>query len=538
MAKSTYSLRGKWREALVASVLAALSAPSLAAVGENIGVSLRAMSLGNAVTADPGGIEAVHYNPAGLTHLTGKRHDLTLMAARVRTFAEFNAPDDYKGIFGFKEDPVIGQRSTSADHAFYIPGIGLVKPKVPVIVAPMSGFSYNEPESRFTFADMLFAPQLVAYDRSRQGDDDPTRFGGRTMVLQRFTYFAPSMGYKVSDTLSLGVTASLSHHALALNTDFRAPNQLLAMVGQLQKALCPEGGNPIDTVLFGLCSKGRMNPFNKIANLEFQVSVPSDPTLYLGFLWEPNDWFALGGVYQSESKMRMTGKYKFEYDPNIRAFYDGVSHSALGPIILAALAQPSSVPEKEEGNVTLTLPYPKHIQVGTKFKFGRIQLNGDVSWTNWKAWENFIFDFDQELAALQMARLFGYPDATKLVMPRGYKNTWSGGIGLQVDVTSKLRTRMGVEFRKSSVRPDRIDTVAPLSDDRLYGIGFGYSIDKFTDIDATIAFLHTRYTAQANSSCNLNCDNLLNVVYNPYAGLDVTTGLKVDVGGITIRKRF
>ncbi|WP_137937311.1 outer membrane protein transport protein [Chitinivorax sp. B] len=521
-----------------ASALLAMPSLSWAALSENVGVSIRAMSLGNAVTADPGGIEAVHYNPAALTKLKGKHHDLTILLARIRNSAEFEAPENWEGIFGFKEDPVLGTRSTSDQHAIYIPGRGLSRPNLPLIPAPLSGYSYNDPESRFTYAFMPYASQFITFDRSRRGDDEPARFGGRTVVLQRFNYFVPSMGYKVNDAWSFGLTTSLAHHAVAIDTDFRAPNQLIALVGQLQKALCPEGGNPIDTVLFGLCNKGRMDPFRKIANLNFQVTVPADPTITIGTLWEPTDWFSLGMVYSTESRMRMTGTYKITYDPNIREFIRGVSNSALGPIILTSLAQPTSIPEKEEGNVTLSLTNPAHFQIGTKFKLGRIQLNADASWTDWGKWDKLTFDFDTELAALQMARLFGYPDASKLEMPFKAKSVWSGGLGLQVDVTRRLQLRLGGEYRRSSIGPEAFDTIGPLTDAMLWGIGVGFMVDKDTVIDATMSMMKTRHTAEPNTSCKLNCTNLLNVVYNPYAGERVTAGLKIDAAGVTVRKRF
>jgi long-subunit fatty acid transport protein len=522
---------------VVVGILFLAPQPLWAAMGENIAISPRAMSMGNAVTADTVGTEAVHYNPAGLTKIRGKQGDTHIALAKVRNFAEFNKPANYEGIFGYTEDPVIGQRSISNNHQLYVPGYGVTNAKMPVLVAPGNGWAYNDPDSRFTFATAVFLPMAVTYDRS-EGDDDPARYGGRKTIMQRFTYLAPSVGYKVNDTLSLGITGSLSHFALVTETDFRAPNTLIAMTARLQEALCPEGGNPIDAVLFGLCSKGSMNPFTNVLNMNIEMTTSADPTVTVGMLWEPNDWFAFGAKYSSESKMRLHGKYKITYDESVQEFFKGVSNSALGPIILASLAMPSYVPPEEEGNVSLTLTYPKSIQMGTKMKFGKLQVNTDVGWTNWAAWDQFKMEFDQELAAAQMARLFGFPDATTLTIPRGYQNTWSTGVGLEYAFTNRFRLRGGAEYRKSSIPPDKIDTIAPLSDDILWGLGAGITIDKYTEIDLALSMLHTKFTAPANTSCNLNCTDLFNMVYNPYAGLDVTAGLKIDYAAISIRKKF
>lgn len=530
------SNRLKIRRAVALALLCA-SSPLWAAMGENIAISPRAMSLGNAVVADTVGTEAIHFNPAGLTHIKGKQTDTHMALAKIDMYAEFQKPDNYEGVFGFTEDPVIGQRGHSTNHSLYIPGYGPTGAKIPVLIAPGNGWAYNDPDSRFTFATATFLPMAVVYDRS-EGDDNPARFGGRKTIMQRFTYLAPSMGYKVNDTLSLGMTASLSHFALVTNTDFRAPNTLIAMTGKLQEALCPEGGNPIDAVLFGLCSKGWMNPFSKMLNMDIQATTSADPTITVGLLWEPTDWFAFGAKYATESKMRLHGKYDIKYDENLQEFFKGVSNSALGPIILASLAMPSYVPPEEKGNLSLTLVNPKTVQFGTKLKFGKLQVNTDVHWTNWAAWDQFKFELDQQLAATQMARLFGHADAFQLAIPRGYQNTWSTGVGLQYDVTPRFRLRGGAEFRQSSIPPDKIDTLAALSDDVLWGLGAGITVDKNTEIDLAWSMLHTKFTAPANTSCNMNCTDLFNMIYNPYAGLDVTAGMKLDYVGFSIRKKF
>lgn len=508
-----------------------------AAMGENIAISPRAMSMGNAVVADTVGTEAVHFNPAGLTRIKGKQGDTHFALAKLDMYAKFDKPADYEGIFGFTEDPVIGQSGHSTNHSLYVPGYGPTGAKIPVLIAPGNGWAYNDPDSRFTFATAVFLPMAVVYDRSK-GDDNPARFGGRKTIMQRFTYLAPSMGYKVNDSLSLGMTTSLSHFAMVSNTDFRAPNTLIAMTGKLQEALCPEGGNPIDAVLFGLCSKGRMNPFTKMLNMDLQATTSADPTITVGMLWEPTDWFAFGAKYASESKMRLQGKYHIKYDENLQEFFKGVSNSALGPIILASLAMPSYVPPEEKGNLSITLTNPKNVHLGTRLKFGKLQVNTDVSWTNWASWDQFKFELDQHVAATQMARLFGHADAFMLTIPRGYENTWSTGIGLQYDFSPRFRLRGGAEYRQSSIPPDKIDTLAALSDDILWGIGAGVSVDKNTEIDLSVAFLHTKFQAPNNTSTNLNSTDLFNMIYNPYAGLDVTAGMKLDYVGFSIRKKF
>ena len=93
--------------------------------------------------------------------------------------------------------------------------------------------------------------------------NDPTRFDGQQVILQRLVYLSPSVAYKLSDTLSVGLAIPIAHQSFALNTDMRFPNKLLGIIGKLQDAWCGEGGNPLDTFGFGLCGggkEGRLRP--------------------------------------------------------------------------------------------------------------------------------------------------------------------------------------------------------------------------------------------------------------------------------------
>ena len=71
-----------------------------AQLATNLAIDPRAMSMGNAVTADPPGIASIHFNPAGLSRLEGRQLELQFLGASVGLESEFSAPADY-GVFGF-----------------------------------------------------------------------------------------------------------------------------------------------------------------------------------------------------------------------------------------------------------------------------------------------------------------------------------------------------------------------------------------------------------------------------------------------------
>src|SRR3954470_14050508 len=108
---------------VAAAALALLAQSAHATFTENIGTSPIAMALGNAVTADPPGIESIHFNPAGLARLTGYNHVDTLFIASIRAHTAFQAAPDID-IGGFKDDPVSGTQTGPVRQAVALPFIG------------------------------------------------------------------------------------------------------------------------------------------------------------------------------------------------------------------------------------------------------------------------------------------------------------------------------------------------------------------------------------------------------------------------------
>jgi long-subunit fatty acid transport protein len=536
--------RRRARAALVAAVCLLMGAAlpgAHAALTDNLATSATAMSLGNAVVADPPGIESIHFNPAGLARLKGEQHTQTLFVASIRTSASFHQPDDFD-IGGFKQDPLNGSSTGAVRQRLYIPGIGMPGARLPAAVAPGLGLSYNKPDSPFTFGTMAYLTQAMSVDRSKN-PDDPGRFDGKLVHIQRLVYAAPTVGYKVSDTLSVGVGVPISHSAFVINTDMRMPNTLLGITGKVQEGWCPqEGGNLLDTLGPGLCgggNEGRLNPFKKVANLNVEMTAPIDPTINLGVLWEPNDWFGLGVAYQGGSKTTHTGRYEFNTEPMVRRFVEGLYSSLLGPIIGATLGLPQSIPAVQSGNVTATIPFPSHLQVGFKLKpTERVQFNVDANYSDWGSWDALTLKFDQSIKLLEVARMFGIADSTQLRMPRGYRSVLNWSFGLQTKVNEKLLLRFGYEPRKSSIPADRLDLVGPMPDTKLFSVGFNYKLSPDSDINVAASYLRGDFNVPARSSCNMNCDNFLNIVYNPYAGLDVAGGIRVRYLGFSYTKRF
>ncbi|WP_026146468.1 outer membrane protein transport protein [Zestomonas thermotolerans] len=494
----------------------------------------KAMALGNAITADSSGIDAVHYNPAALTKLKGRQTTVKFITWMMDIRADFDAPPDYGSSFlGLNDDPVKNRSSRTTTAAMYLPGLGGAV-DVPMLFAPLAGISINPPGSKLTFATNVYAPQALGY--SRDGDD-PGRYQGKEVVLQRITYFSPSLGYQVNDELSVGLSIGFSHQAVALNQDFRAPGILTGFTGVAQDLLCIIEGNPFE-VLLNLCG-GDMGPFTDIGNLDIDMQQSLSPTWNFGVLWEPTDWFAWGAVYQSEAKMHLQGKYRMKYSEDWQGFWRGLDSSLIG-VIFDSIT-PDGVFAEESGNVSMDLTYPAHFATGIKLKpHPRWQINFDLKWTDYAAWDKFVLEFDRKLDILKIARVFSPDNATEtsIILDRDYESVWSWAVGVQYDVNDRLSLRFGFEPRPSAIPGNKADVLAPLGDAKLYGLGLGYRWDKDTIIDIGFNYLTSKQSIPSGVSCNVNCTSIDNMVYNPYADLDIETRVKAYILALTYQTTF
>src|SRR5690606_17763728 len=145
-----------------------LGAASLhAQLATNMAVDVKAMSMGNAVTADPPGIMAIHFNPAGLAKLEGRRMDLQFLGADFSIENTFTAPPGYE-VFGYSDDPVVcadapndgaSYRNQFKEGKSTVEGITLYLriindavdlPPVPLLAGPLPAFSVKPQGSNVT----------------------------------------------------------------------------------------------------------------------------------------------------------------------------------------------------------------------------------------------------------------------------------------------------------------------------------------------------------------------------------------------------
>jgi long-subunit fatty acid transport protein len=531
---------------------------SQAQLASNLFLDTKAMSMGNAVTADPVGIMSIHFNPAGLTKLDGRQIQFSLQNIYLKVEYDFKVPDHYDGegqLMDINDDPVAG-KSGSASAATYIPGIG-IQPMdaLPILQLPGAGMSIKPEGSRFTFANAVYVPMAAGFAKD---DDDPGRYQAKKVAMQRFSYLTPSFGYQVTDEFAVGASFLFSHHALALEQDLRAPSILIAVADQLQDAFgCfdkvtgePTGNDPL-VPLVALCG-GKIGPYEDVGTLKVDTQESLSPSFNIGFLWEPKEWFAWGVTYQSGATAHLKGTYELEYTDDFAGFFQKLQSTIFGAIGGAIFQLPSGV-KKESGMVSTEQVFPQRFQTGIKLKFFEdFQFNFDLGWSDFDKWDYLTLEFDRPVSFLSSAKILapGLVTDTSLQQPLGFKSVWSPAFGFAYDLNSRVQLRAGYEPRATSIPDDAMSIQAPLGFMKMYSLGMGYQWDKDTVVDMSMAFMQSKETILAdpqeqndvgpysNSSNALNRNCLTCTVTNPYPSLDVRTKMTIGAVGITYRTKF
>lgn len=504
--------------------------------------SAKAISLGNAVTADPPGIDSIHFNPAGLFRLKGHTRQLKLVLADVSIEGEFTSNQQYDcyfndecasklGISAFEDDPMRNAKSKVEKFAVYVPGKGITA--IPLTIAPLGGVAYQPPASRLTFATAVYAPLAGGFIRD---DDDPGRFCGKKVGLARITYFSPTIAWKYSDELQFGFGVGFSYFGAGLELDYRAANKFVGMLSSLidgQITQFPD--DPFSQAI----QNGGISPFESIFTLQADLVDSFSTSANVGVLWEPSAWLTLGMLYQSETQDRLKGDFSVTLNHDVLNLVRGVSMGNASATFNFLGVDENTGRVATEGHLDLRLP--QHFSVGASIQVTpRYKFNIDWKWTETSVWKELAFYTDENLPLLQLLQLAGIEgiQANGLIFPRGYQDASNFAYGLEYRLDDAIALRGGYEPRKSGIPKDKRDFLIPLGDFDLYGLGVEYKASASDTWDFAFGYAKSDQKIPAGSSTNGNSDRWNNFLYNPSAGLDVRSTLQAILLEISYSSSF
>lgn len=511
----------------------------------------KALALGHAVTADPPGIDSIHYNPAGLSRLKGRQTEVKLVSGAFDVTLDFSreytpswsqhieeaaqgAPED------FTNDEAKGAESKTAGAAAMLPIAGMTK--LPVLVSALGGISYAPPSSKLTFGSNVYAPLMVGFYRN---ENDPGRFVGKEISFTLLTYFSPSVAYQMSDNFSFGATVTFNYAGVGLELPFREPNLGIQWLEKVRQESCHDTRASSDTGLsFGdlipcVENDKSIRLYEPLAYHRFEVENPLTFGVNVGFLWQAQPWLSVGAVYQSPVKMDMKGDFVWHQGESFLKFlkaFDAnspVPFKYLGP--LASLVEPKTV-----GKASIDLTMPDHFAMGTSIQLTpQLKLNTDLKFTRWSEWQALSVHYSNPLAVLVVAGLI-QPDSAPmplgqtLVLPLGFKDTWNTAMGLEYQWSDSLALRLGMEDRPSSIPKEYRSPVLPIGASTLYAVGAEYKPSPSQAFNIALATLKSSIDMPGNTTKVGNSENPMDLIYNPYSG----TGIKADLNVVLIEGSY
>jgi long-subunit fatty acid transport protein len=509
---------------------------------EQMAIDARAIALANTVTADPASTLPSHYNPAGLSWVNdGKMLRNSYALPFLKRTGKFTEDEDWEGLLGGTwgpsapsnpedplsahggPDPLAGKKATNSSGRMYIPFYG----PIDFALSSSMSLSTRSKDSKWTFAHANYAP--YGGGMTHRDKDDPLRFKLVSGYKQHLIYTAPSVSYKISDTLSIGLSVGTGQTAMGTEVDSRAPNDLTALQRTLSDAtkdleIPVISQETMPPPWYG----GGMGPYEHNVSATLNLRDDFSPSYNLGLLWKPRNWFSFGICYQSEINSEMRGDYLFQYSEQYRKTVDWNSSTEQTMRSAGILDLPTQSVPYQSGTVTGTVRYPQRVQTGIMLKpTDKLKLLFDVGWANWSIIQEDRFTFDQKIHPLQSAKLLGAKGGdSAIVVERDMKDTWHWSVGMEYQLLDKLCLRAGYEKRPTSHQTHLFDA-GSMPDAEFLGCGLGIKQAKNMQLDISVGYLfYSDYKVPNNTSANFN-SNIFTDVGSPYNGLNYEQDLSV-----------
>jgi long-chain fatty acid transport protein len=405
-------------------------------------------SLSGPVTADPA---AVHWNPALLTHLEKPTVLASggLILGDVRYRRERRAIYQREDSFAFKEplspaqiDP--GKSGTAAEaRATPFAPSGSLFGAMPLGKGWSAGLGVYAPYA----AILAFEPG-----------------GAQRWALERATiatlYVTPSVAYRVSERLSVGLGASyiLGVAELEKVQDFAALDDVGGALGR------PPINQSND---FGASAPPSVRELGVMARpIKLKQAIAHGFTFNAGLAARLTPATLLGLSYQHSAPLNFNGT--FSIDMNNDFFTRDLASQGL------------AYKPRVEGDATLSFTLPRTLLAGLRHELSprvAVGLTGTYAW--WSQVESF--DVVVRSPDLAQPRL-GLPDTSTIQLPRRWKNTVGVDLFGQVQVIPSTRVWLLGGYRSSASPDATIDAASPDGDRIVAAIGTGTAVTERTTL--------------------------------------------------------
>jgi long-chain fatty acid transport protein len=410
--------------------------PGLAAGGLEVAdLGTVALGRGTAFVARADNLSAFHYNPAGLSKLSGPH--LLLSGNVVNLNLEYRraGSGDTVNIDGWDvADPALDYSAGPEGVPF-----AKVSPDKRFGPAPLVVFGWGD---IFDVDGLALAVGLTtpsSFGMPHYPKNGPQRY---TMRHAEFLVVYPGIGA-----------------SYAVNRYFQVGAVFQAGVGKFEHALAirllPQPGN---TITYNEHLEGD-------ANLRVDTLDPFMPTGIVGVLSNPLDWLEIGVAFKFPMKIEADGRVHYQ-----------------API--SDLPDSQLVPGRDR--LTLRQTFPWILRVGARYIHRRFDVEVDFVYEGWSMLDAFDIEMNADLDdGIGVQQL---PD-TKI--PKDFRDAWSIRLGSDIEVWPEhIALRLGC-FYQTSAYPENRDTFAlDFPYDEQLGVGGGLTWHAWKHLDVHAGYLH------------------------------------------------
>lgn len=382
----------------------------------------RAMAMAGAFTALAHDPSALFYNPAGLTQLKGSHFmgGVTLIAPS----ASFRGPA-----------PQITEYNLESQ-----------------LFTPIN-FYYTQQINEDFYAGIGINNQYGL--GTKWADDWVGRFIALDTEIRTF-FITPSVGYKITDCLSVGIGGVFAFGDVTIERFTQVP-------------LPPNYTTPLDA--------------------EGRVKLAGDGTGFgftAGALYRPIEILSLGLSFRSSVTM------KFEGDANSE-----------GPALLEG--------RLPSGDISAELTTPWNLTFGAAiFPMCGLTISADFQYIGWSSYDTLAVEFST----------YPTSAGSKTAAARLYEDTYIIRLGAEYQATECLALRGGLLYDNNPVKDEFVEPTLPDADRIGFNIGFGYKLMQNLTLDVAYLYLRFFEREITNSETNYRMGvTPFNGVYNSFAHL-------------------
>jgi len=376
------------------------------------------------------GAESLHFNPAGLAFLSSTMH-FSLGTSLV--FAK----STYDNL----------EYSASTNNKVSTPIYSYVGFKIYDNLS--AGISFTTP-----------------FGNSLQWDKD---WKGSNLIqsiqLKDYT-IQPTIAYKISDRLSIGVGLMISYGNVNLSRALFTPSEFQYLGTVIDNMQLPEDTkDPIVELI---------RNYEGVVPVSADISGTSNITtgINVGIMYDISDKFTLGFSYRSKMMMKVdAGEAELKYaSQTVESLFTQ----------LGQMNDQFAVPPINEGTFKAELPLPSNATLGLSYRPNeRLELALDLQFVGWKAYKSLDLQFTENI-------LGGY----EIKSNKNYKNAIIYRLGAQYSLTNRFDLRMGAYFDTTPIRSNSFNPETPGMNKLALTSGFSFEPINNFSIDFAFSFIH------------------------------------------------